>query len=157
MREICGDTSLTSSKSVLLQLSLENKLKQQLNTDGSILFKMTWKDVATPAHRRYCLLRALVPRTSDTACSGGGLKKNCWRTPTVSDFQGGIRWALKEGALDNYKNTIKNGYLASHHFGLTENGLKAQEGKHFCLNTELSRWLMGFPRSWSSVVDTVMP
>lgn len=69
---------------------------------------------------------------------------------------GGWPWALKDGALDNYKSLIKNGYPASHHFGLTENGLKAQEGKRFCLNTELSRWLMGFPRSWSNAVDTVM-
>lgn len=89
--------------------------------------------------------------------TGEGLKKNYWKTPTVSEFHGGIRWALKDGALDNYKSLIKNGYLASHHFGLTENGLKAQEGKRFCLNTELSRWLMGFPRSWSNAVDTVMP
>lgn len=73
----------------------------------------------------------------------------------------GISWRNSVGSegwsLDNYKSLIKNGYLASHHFGLTENGLKAQEGKRFCLNTELSRWLMGFPRSWSNAVDTVTP
>lgn len=72
-KDICGLSSQNSLTSAGLQLSLENRLKRQLNTDGSILFKMTWKDAATPAHRRYCLLRALAHRTFDTDCIGGGL------------------------------------------------------------------------------------
>lgn len=72
-KDICGPSSQNSLTSAGLQLSLENRLKRQLNMDGSILFKMTWKDAATPAHRRYCLLRALAHRTFDTACSGGGI------------------------------------------------------------------------------------
>lgn len=71
-KDTCGRFSQNSLESASLQSSLENRLKQQLSTVGSILFKMTWKDMATPAHRRYCLLRALVPRRSDTDCIGGG-------------------------------------------------------------------------------------
>lgn len=72
-KDTSGQFSQNSLTSVNLQSSLENRLKQQLSTDGSILFKMTWKDAATPAHRRYCLLRALAHRTFDTDCIGGGV------------------------------------------------------------------------------------
>lgn len=72
MKDISGQFSQNSLTSVNLQSFLESRLKQQLSTDGSILFKMTWKSMATPAHRRYCLLRALVRRTSDTGFIGGG-------------------------------------------------------------------------------------
>ena len=71
-KDTCGRFSQNSSESASLQSFLENRLKQQLNTGGSILFKMTWKDMATPAHRRYCLLRAVVLHRSGTDCIGGG-------------------------------------------------------------------------------------
>lgn len=73
-KDTYGLFSQISSMSANLQSSLESRLKQQLSTGGSILFKMTWKDMATPAHRRYCLLRASVRRTSDTDFIGGGLR-----------------------------------------------------------------------------------
>lgn len=157
MKETCGDTSSILSKSALLQWSLENKLKQLFQKDGLTSSKVTSKVKTTPSGARYLVLVLPVHHICEDGYTGEGLKKNYWKTPTVSEFHGGIRWALKDGALDGYKSLIKNGYLASHHFGLTENGLKAQEGKRFCLNTELSRWLMGFPRSWSNAVDTVTP
>lgn len=72
-KDTSGQFSQNSLTSANLQSSLENRLKQQLNTDGSILFKMTWKDMVTPAHRRYCLLRASAHRTSDIDCIGGGV------------------------------------------------------------------------------------
>ena len=75
-KDTSGQFSQNSLTSANLQLSLENRLKRQLNTDGSILFKMTWKSMATPAHRRYCLLRALARRTSDTGFIGGGVLAN---------------------------------------------------------------------------------
>ena len=90
-KDICGPSSQNSLTSAGLQLSLENRLKRQLNTDGSILFKMTWKDAATPAHRRYCLLRALARRTFDTDCIGGG----SWPTPLNSEFKGNRTWKDK--------------------------------------------------------------
>lgn len=76
MKDISGQSSQNLLTSVGLQSYLESRLKRQLNTDGSILFKMTWKAMATPAHRPYCLLRALVRRTSDTGCTGGGCLAN---------------------------------------------------------------------------------
>lgn len=87
----------------------------------------------------------------------GGYVQKFWGTPTVSDIHGGCRWALKEGALDNFHHTIKNGYLAANAFGNTERGKKVQMGSPLCLNPEISRWLMGFPIEFSNIADTVMP
>lgn len=51
---------------------------QPSGLDGSMLFRLTWRDVATPSGRRYFLLRALAHRTSGTDCS-------LWPTPKASD------------------------------------------------------------------------
>ena len=76
MKDTCGPFSQNLLTSASLQSCLENRLRQRLDTDGSILFKMTWKVMATPAHRQYCLLRALARRTFDTDCIGGGVLAN---------------------------------------------------------------------------------
>ena len=188
-KDICGPSSQNSLTSAGLQLSLENRLKRQLNTDGSILFKMTWKDAATPAHRRYCLLRALARRTFDTACSGGGYPwptpvnsehkgnrtwkdkgqnhllahvikgiaaPNNWRTPTVSDAEGGIPRVAYERRLKDFPSTVKNSYLAVSTFGAALSGGSAKMEKSALLNPGLSRWLMGFPPEWDVCAVTAM-
>ena len=62
---IYGLIGITSSGSASLQSSLESRLKARFDMDGSILFKMTWKDSVTPSGHRVCLLRASGRRTSD--------------------------------------------------------------------------------------------
>lgn len=69
-----------SSNSVALQLSLANKLKEQLSTAGSILYNLTWKVLDTPSGLRGCLLRASVRRTLEVDYSG-------WVTPTTRDWK----------------------------------------------------------------------
>ena len=213
-KDTYGLFSQISSMSANLQSSLESRLKQQLSTGGSILFKMTWKDMATPAHRRYCLLRALAHRTSDTGFIGGGswstpvnteekgnrtwnktgqnhllahvikgmatprvfnwkektsmeyltgrkdgklrddtlvnqaMLINNWRTPTVSDAEGGIPKAAYERNLKDYRSTLKNSYLAISTFGAVPSGGLGKMEKSAQLNPGLSRWLMGFPPEW---------
>lgn len=64
-----------------LRQCLVSRLKQQLTTGGSILFKTTWKEKVTPSLRSVSLLRASGHRISDSGC---GL----WPTPLVNDELG---------------------------------------------------------------------
>jgi len=63
-----GPHGTTSSSSAALRSSLVSRLKQRLSTAGSTLFKLTWKESATPLQRPVSLLRASVLRTSDKDC-----------------------------------------------------------------------------------------
>jgi hypothetical protein len=76
-----GPRSTTSLASAALQSSLENKLRQKTASVGSTLYKLTWKDRATPAGLPISALRASARRTSDSACTG-------WPTPIVNDQLG---------------------------------------------------------------------
>lgn len=73
-----GPVGSTSFESAALALFLVNRLKQQSDIVGSTLFKLTWKQVATPSRRSVYLLRASVRRTSDSDCGS-------WPTPLSSD------------------------------------------------------------------------
>ena len=63
-----GLTGSGSLNSASLRSSLVSKLKQRLDTAGSTLFKLTWKESATPSQRPVSLLRASGRRISDSAC-----------------------------------------------------------------------------------------
>ena len=78
---ISGPSGSISSASAALQLSLVNKLKQRLDTAGSTLFKLTWKEKTTPAGRSVSLLRASALRTS-------GSDSGLWPTTLASDSRG---------------------------------------------------------------------
>ena len=78
IRAIFGQRGIASSASAALQSSLVSRLKQRLDTAGSTLFAMTWKQKATPSGRSVCLLRASGHRTSGSGCGS-------WPTPLVSD------------------------------------------------------------------------
>lgn len=95
-----GQLGSISSSSASLALSLANKLKQRLGTAGSTLFKMTWKELATPSGRLVFLLRASGHRTSDSGC---GL----WPTARSTDGDKGVR--TNEGAYRE-QHRRKNGY-----------------------------------------------
>lgn len=115
---------------------------------------LTSKVMVTSCSLPYYQLTCLGLRMRDVGYSG---EPSTWRTPTVSDTQGGARWAIPRGALVTFKSTLKNAYLAANHFGRTESGLRVQKGKAFLLNPELSRFVMGYPTDWSCYVATEMP
>lgn len=71
-----GPTGTSSSNSAALQSSLVSRLKQRLGTVGSTLFKLTWKEVATPSRLSVSLLRASARRTSGSDCGS-------WPTPNA--------------------------------------------------------------------------
>ena len=73
-----GRRGSISSKSADLQLFLANRLKPQLERAGSTLFKMTWKESATPAGRSLFRLAASGLRTSDKDCTS-------WGSPRATD------------------------------------------------------------------------
>lgn len=87
---ISGQVGSDSSESASLQLSLENKLLQQLGTAGSTLFKLTWKEKVTPLGKRYLVRQASARRISD---------KDCGSWPTANNSTGsGVEG--REGGLN---------------------------------------------------------
>lgn len=85
----CGPTSSGLSPSESLRQSLVNKLKQRLDTAGSTLFKLTWKESVTPSQRPVSLLRASVRRTSGNDCSSSEAQASARPTPTTRDWKDG--------------------------------------------------------------------
>jgi hypothetical protein len=76
IRAISGPHGTGSSASVSLTSSLASRLQAVMASRGSTLFRLTWKDRATPSGRRIPALRASARRTSDNACTS-------WPTPNV--------------------------------------------------------------------------
>src|SRR6185312_10056890 len=77
-----GPPSTGSSASVVLTSFLGNRLKDRLDGLGSTLWRLTWKDMATPSGRRFSLLRASAHPKSDTGLTG-------WPVPTTRDWKDG--------------------------------------------------------------------
>ncbi len=77
----CGLRGTGSSASADLQLCLESRLRARLSTLGSTLYKLTWKQWATPSGVSRSRLRASTPRTSASEPTG-------WPTPMACDSRG---------------------------------------------------------------------
>jgi hypothetical protein len=75
-----GPASSGSSRSADLQSSLESRLQARLQALGSTLYKLTWKQWATPSGSQRFRLRASVPRTSGTELTG-------WVTASARDWK----------------------------------------------------------------------
>lgn len=104
-----GRTSIGSSSSAALQSSLESRLRAALVSTGSTLFKLTWKDRATPLGRRICALRASALRTSDSGCGS-------WPTAGAKDGDKSVRTlegAEKEAARKGWTNDLCTAALAA--------------------------------------------
>lgn len=79
---IYGPPSFISLRSTNLQQSLGNKLQAKMGSNGSPLFKMTWKLRDIPQRQSIYALRASGLRTSGKDSSG-------WPTTSASDGNGG--------------------------------------------------------------------
>jgi hypothetical protein len=138
---------LNSSASVALTLSLVSKLKQRLTTDGSTLFKLTWREKVTPAGWLVYRLAASAPRTS--AKDSGS-----WATPTTRDHR-------DIGNLENSRirkdGMIRNDTVPRQAFGPIVTGSPAATEKLGQLNPAHPRWLMGYPAEWDACAPTAMP
>ena len=94
MSGTCGQLSTTSSASAALQSSLVSKLQAKTALVGSTLYKLTWKQRATPAGRSISALRASARRISDNA--SGGLEQG-WPTPNSTVIEAKSRPPIMDG------------------------------------------------------------
>ena len=78
--DICGPRGSISSASAALASSLASRLKQRSDMAGSTLFKLTWKESATPSGLPVSLLRGAALRTS-------GNDFGSWPTPATRDWK----------------------------------------------------------------------
>jgi len=113
----CGPSFDASSPSAVLQASLESRLRQRLDVNGSLEYSLTWKHWDMPARVPICALRASRRRISGNACTGWPSPNLCergaelkeskdkrgsggvdlqtaatlagWRSPAVQNSQGG--------------------------------------------------------------------
>ncbi len=178
---ICGRSGSVSSASADLQRCLASRLKQRLDSDGSTLFSLTWKQKVTPAGRRLPRLVASARRTSDSDCGSWPTAsardwkngksnqhgKNArplnevatlagWGTPNASAPGGTPQQALerKKGLPCGQSVTTLDHQVQL--LGPTSNGFPASTGSGGQLNPAFALWLMGFPAEWESCAPQAM-
>jgi len=169
MTDTCGLPGSSSSPNAALQSSLASRLRVLMDSAGSTLFALTWKERITPSGRRICARRASVRRTSDNGCGS-------WPSPVVNAATGS-QYAYSRG--DHDKRVLKLPGVAKlaswptpcqqdgpkggpgqgsdrlpGAAGLTAIGFPAATGSPGQLNPDHSRWLMGYPIGWANCAPT---
>lgn len=84
MHDTFGPSGSVSSASAALQSSLASRLRVLMDSTGSTLFRLTWKERVTPSQRSISALRASAPRTVDSVST-----LSLWPTPTARDHKDG--------------------------------------------------------------------
>jgi len=99
---ISGLSSSISSESANLQQSLESRLRQQLDLDGLMIYKATWKQKVTPQRRSYCHLAVSAHRTKEIDSSS---PPSAWATPVAQPANGS--W---EQFLERKRKSVERGH-----------------------------------------------
>lgn len=93
MKGTSGLHGSTSLNSVNLQSLLENKLRAKTDLDGSILYRLTWKERITPLGRAICALRGSAKRIYVSGSISSG-----WPTPLSADSRGRAGAAISKNS-----------------------------------------------------------
>lgn len=137
---ISGPCSSISSASAALSMSLANRLQARLGTAGSMEYRQTWKQKATPAGRPYWAHTASALRISGNDYIG---------LPTISAREG-KDWSRARilASLDTGTGVAKRIcrlWLATH-------SPEMIVGLNHCFGA----WMMGYPQEWSVATATAM-
>ena len=99
--DIYGPNGSGSSRSVNLQLSLENRLRQRLPMGGSMMFIKGWKRRTTPSGRLFSQLQPSVRPTDESV---SGLWPTCRASTAMSDK---VETVLKNVEKRGYKGKLE--------------------------------------------------
>jgi len=169
-KETSGQTSLGSSASVALSTSLASKCRELLGTDGSMEYRQTWRQKATPLGRVYWEHTASAHRTSAKDCSGWPTPKSQESGDTIetwsnrrerhgSHLSGGkmglslsvaaqlAGWPTCK-AHDAVGRSPKSDDLTSAVIGTNAESSNVETENQGVLAPEFHRWLMGYLESW---------
>lgn len=133
----CGPNFTASSRSAVLQASLESRLRASLDAYGSPEYALTWKHWDMPSGPPICALLVSERRTSGNVC--GGLP-----TPQCMDAKG-----YSDALRHKFRKT---GHL-KHWVHGTPLAIHSKTGKSSWPNPMLAEWMMGYPHAWISGRD----
>lgn len=177
-----GQAGFPSSPSADLQLSLENRLHQNLDVNGSPEYALTWKRWDMLSGPPICALRARAHRTfakdstgwptptgpaphdSENTVGKARPRKGYgldleqaaslagWATPAARDYRHANLKPYRERGGGKKGEQLNNQVI---HSGPMLRPSPAKTGKPDQLNPAHSRWLMGFPVAWDACADMV--
>ena len=129
--DISGLSCCGSYESAALSASLGSRCRELCGSVGSMEYQQIWKLRITPLGRLYWEHTAQEHRTSEIV-SGGELAG--WGTPRASITTGSTKRARNPQSRLEDQVFLKDLLMGS--------------SEELALNPAMSRWLMGYPRSW---------